>query len=238
MKFGNFEKLIAILYLSVVIYSCHPIRVVSLKTDDEITNKDSISINYSFWQENGCVAFSISNFKSKPIYMDLKKCILFINETSRNYWENKSSIATVASPYINVIGTPLTLSSTTVYTQERILFIAPNSTQTFTFYKLPIFSWTPRGPEIDTILHNRYTATIQNEFYSKELTPLRLRNYLTFSYKENFDNEIVIENNWYAWKITSMSKSDFYGGRSTNDPENSPFKNSHSYYFTFTSPVE
>ncbi len=62
---------------------------VAQKGDYFFYENDTISVRYDFWYERGLVGFTISNKLNKPLYIDWKKSVLFVNNTSFPYWQDK-----------------------------------------------------------------------------------------------------------------------------------------------------
>ncbi|MGV3597157.1 MAG: hypothetical protein ACO1PI_04765 [Bacteroidota bacterium] len=238
----NYFIILIIFVIIALSSSCREVRVVSLMHSGVAAPpSDSISISYGFWADGGCVSFAITNDRTRPIYIDLKKCVLFINQSSRNYWENKTTITSVNTPYMDVYGIyspPVQITNTIASNPERIDFIAPKSVYTITFIGLPLFDGKIYNQkDLDTIIRNSndvivHKASITKAIFEASNSPLRIRNYLTLSEKENFETEFVIENSWWAYQILSMKKADFVPNYDFNK-NNSPFRHPFSYYYLY-----
>lgn len=215
------------LILGATVLSCREVRVVSLAPATPNTSIDSVQIDYTFWMDKGKVSFVIINNRSQPIYIDLKKCILFINQGARNYWENKTMLAGVGATYTDRLGIRHGASVVESYTPERINFIAPHSSLSFSFPFLPNFVNKLNNEQtIDTLLKRG----VRKVLFETTNTPLSIRNYLTFSNTESFEQEVSVENVWYCHKILTMKPIDFWEEESS---ESTPFKDAYSYYYLF-----
>lgn len=234
------------LLIACIVLSCKSIRVVSLlpyetsiPSDNSIPAPDSINVSYGFWRNGGCFSFVVSNDRTRPIYMDLKKCVLFVNGSSRSYWDNKTTIITSETPYMNLYGQPMKINSSIVSNPERIVFIAPKSSYTITFKGLPIFEGHFRDEvETDTSIirpgEPAIFRTITKRTFTIANSPVIIRNYLTFSDKENFNSEFIIESNWWANQILTVKRTKFLRyGAAHDSPNSSFFEHPFSYYYDY-----
>ncbi len=226
--------------------SCKSIRIVSLlpyetkvPPDNSLPVPDSVNVSYGFWSNGGCFSLVVLNDRTRPIYMDLKKCILFVNGSSRSYWDNKTTIITSETPYVNLYGVPTKINSGVFNNPERIVFIAPKSSYAITFKGMPTFEGQFRNEfEADTSIirpgEPAIFKTIIKRTFTIENSPVIIRNYLTFSDKENFNSEFVIESNWWANQIFTVKKAKFYKyDESSGPPYSSLFEHPFSYYYDY-----
>lgn len=186
-----------------------------------VYQNDSVAIIYSFWAEKGLLAFGVYNKLDRPIYLDWKKCSFVSNEAKLNYWDGKSTVVgvTLYSSRVQSGNIPAvfggSISSQTVSNEERITFIPPKSyCRRSDFLILPEGFYTTSKTD-ETILHpasgegKGVKARIVKLPYPN--SPIKFRNYLTWSIKENFETEHYVDNEFYVSKVTEIKASNFKG---------------------------
>lgn len=227
------KKILLITVLGLILFGCKSYVQVfktnsSIETDADgfyVYENDSLKITYSFWKAKGLMTFSIYNKLDKPLYIDWKKSSYIDNSVKLNYWvdeEKTKSLSAYGSYYYDgpllkpgyAISTAGVASISSIVKEERITFIPPSSNYYRSqFYILPInffkldtktdFDEVPRKdkPKESTKL---YKAT-----FTKEESPLVFRNFLTFSFSEDFESEFYVDNEFYIQQVLEMDSRHF-----------------------------
>jgi hypothetical protein len=196
-----------------------------IENDFYTFENDTLKILYSFWSEKGLMIFSIYNKLEKPLYVDWKKSSYIDNSNKLNYWvdeEISKSIAVYGSYYYDgpllmpgyALSSSASAGISTTRRLERITFIPPKSNYYRSqFYILPIpyFNLDVNSElSIEARSDNPKKKTkVYTKKYSKENSPLIFRNFLTFSFSEDFKNEFYIDNEFYISTIREMDIKHF-----------------------------
>lgn len=195
----------------------------TIEDDMYVFENDSIKITYDFWQEKGLLSFTIYNKLNRPVYVDWKKSS-YINEgIKRNFWEDTESTKTrekrsgysyrlsnSSGSFTNSVST----SSSETVKPEKITFIPPKSNYVRSqFFLLPIpfleIKNYPNTKEMPKLNRENKTVKYIEKDFNKNDTPLIFRNFLTFSYSENFDKEFYIDNEFYISNVIKVKKTQF-----------------------------
>lgn len=200
---------------------------IGLSVEDEfyVYETDSIKITYEFWSQKGLMTFSIFNKREVPLYVDWKKSSFISNSLKMNYWndETKGVSTNTYGGYVYkgplikpgfALGETFGVSATSIVKVERITFIPPKANYFRSqFYILPIkhpdlgsgliYNDVPRND--DTLIVTR----IFKRIFSKENSPLIFRNFLTYSFTEDFKVESYVDNEFFVNQITEMDKKHF-----------------------------
>lgn len=190
-----------------------------------VFENDSLKITYSFWSQKGLMTFSIFNKLDQPLYIDWKKSSYIDNSVKLNYWideEKKKSLEYYGSYYYDgpllkpgyAISNTRGVSVSSTVKVERITFIPPTSNYYRSqFYILPInfFKLDLQAPykEVSRNDEPKKKTKVYEKSYSKDTSPLIFRNFLTFSFSENFENEFYIDNEFYISDIKEMDRRHF-----------------------------
>ncbi|MBP6512387.1 MAG: hypothetical protein KA347_06940 [Bacteroidia bacterium] len=200
---------------------------IGLSIEDKfyVWETDSIKITYSFWEKKGLMTFAIFNKSSIPLYIDWKKSSYIDNSVKLNYWsdeiKSKSSSAFGSYYYRGPLVRPgFALSETSGITsaiiskEERISFIPPKA-QDFRaqFYILPVKHYALGvGVDYMDVARNDDTLLVTRVYkkdFTKEKSPILFRNFLTYSYTEDFKVEYYIDNEFFVNRIVEMDKNHF-----------------------------
>jgi hypothetical protein len=222
------KKIIVIATILIFAYGCKTyVQLFDTKaTNINIENEfymfenDSLKITYSFWTEKGLMTFAIYNKLNKPMYIDWKKSSYIDNSVKLNYWideEKKKSLEYYGSYYYDgpLLKPGFAISNTggasvsSTVKVERITFIPPKSNYYRSqFYILPIdFFKLDTKTEFKEVSRNdkpKKKTKIYKESYTNESSPLVFRNFLTFSFTENFEDEFYVDNEFYISDIREM----------------------------------
>jgi hypothetical protein len=201
------KKLIGIYTLFLILASCKNSQVANVdyiqlyetqatnstqKNDFYIYETDTLKIIYSFWADKGQMRFSVYNKTSVPLYIDWFKSSFISNAVSMGYCTDGSKPKT-----------------------ERIGFIPPKSYISKAEYILANKFFTDWGTDFVKKTEQRHdnpkmSTTISSKQFTKESSPINFRNYLTFSFKEDFSNEFRVDNEYYVKTISVMDKRQFW----------------------------
>lgn len=199
------------------VYEVKPVSAGITINKYYIFENDVVVITYSFWKERGVLSYTLYNKLDKPIYIDWKKSSLIRNGQKLDYWadetitNSKSNSAYNSGLYFGYYDL-LTLSNTLTESKsvksERITFIAPRSAITrskFVLYDLPYIA-VKKANTLRNIKETNSNKTYDVKYiaYTQENSPLRFRNYLTFSSTENFEREVSIDNEFYVSSILKI----------------------------------
>jgi hypothetical protein len=129
---------------------------------------------------------------------------------------------------------------------ERITFLAPKSSIYESKFRLYIWNGIKLEPTTSLkIVERRDNPKKQTKIYvakyNKEgFSPLRFRNFLTFSTSEKFEHEFYIDNEFYVSEVQEMERTHFNGEvtNSTGEPNyEMPFKDPSSFYINVDNTV-
>ncbi len=229
----DMKKIIGIGLIVLFFYGCKSYVQVfetngkNLEIENEfyVYENDSLKITYSFWTQKGLMTFAIFNKLDKPLYIDWKKSSYIDNSVKLNYWideEKKKSLEYYGSYYYDgpllkpgyAVSSTGGVSVSSTVKVERITFIPPTSNYYRSqFYILPInFFKLDTKIKYKEVLRNdkpKKKTKIYEKSYSKENSPLIFRNFLTFSFSENFENEFYVDNEFYISGIKEMDRRHF-----------------------------
>lgn len=217
--------------LVITFYSCSPhYSLYEVKSDSNQisgTNlleyeNDSVKITYSFWAENGVMAFSVYNKLNVPLYIDWKKSSMVSNGNKIGYWKDEVRSAGSFNGHLY----SGTITENTIYSiakgkwafgsikPERITFLTPHSaimrvqSRLFPFPKTAVNKPALQKKFIKS--NGEKTSAINYNEYNISNTPLSFRNFLSISTTENFINESYIDNAFYVGAIYDVTEKDFF----------------------------
>jgi hypothetical protein len=211
-----------------------------LKNDFFVYETDTLKITYSFWDSKGVVKFVIHNKLDKPIYIDWKNSSFIYNDNKLNYWvdeaQTKSSSyyggyyysGPLIKPGFTINEMTQNLSSSTIK-PERITFIPPKSNCFRSqFYLLPISYYNLKFDSNSfTVPRNDNPSKdirVYYKVFNYDNSPLRFRNYLSFSFSENSQQYFYIDNEFF---LNSVMEMDY---RKRENLYEKPFKKQTSFY--------
>lgn len=180
-------------------------------------DNDDIQIRYSFWAENGIMAFIIYNKTDKPIYIDWKKSAMIYNGKQNPYYTNKttSNYMSYGTSYgyswadifgITRVGSGTVNATETIIKPERITFIPPRSYIAHAFYNLLgyITAFSLDKQESEQAEVNKATV-----YVNTPKDQIIFRNFITYSTTEDFATERYADNEFCIKKILTMHNYDF-----------------------------
>lgn len=230
----SFNSLFFVCFVySMLLYGCKSyVQVfdttgIGLSIEDKfyVWETDSIKITYSFWERNGLMSFSIFNKGSIPLYIDWKKSSYIDNSVKLNYWNdeiNSKSASVYGSYYYKgplirpglAVSETYGVTATSIIKEERISFIPPKAQYSRSqFYILPVKYFELKfGVDYSDVARNDdtlYVTRVYKKEFSKEKSPVVFRNFLTYSYTEDFKVEYYIDNEFFVNRIIEMDKTHF-----------------------------
>ncbi|MBC7553334.1 MAG: hypothetical protein H7257_05095 [Taibaiella sp.] len=173
---------------------------------------EDVKVVYWFWAEHGIMSFLLWNKTDLPMYIDWKKSALINNGRRESYYtsKNASNYKTYGTTYglewLDVFNEYYNLNNNSKLSRqglvkgERVTFIPPKSYITQAFYNLTAniyFDVTDRNTEMETINFCKVYVSRSN----KDIT---FRNFITYSFAENFATENYIDNEFHLNKVVTM----------------------------------
>jgi hypothetical protein len=193
-----------------------------------VFENDTIKITYTFWSFKGIMAFSIYNKLDKPLYIDWKNSSFICNEQKLDYWQEEFITKGISRNYTNLYywgptiipaflsSSGTSISSSNTVKPERISFIPPKSIYNRSqFFLFPNNSYE-MNPKCKTLKEKRNdnpkkSTTIKYEDYNISNTPLKFRNYLALSLKENDASFYFVDNFFYLLSVKEMNYKHYRG---------------------------
>lgn len=203
--------------------------------DNYVFENDTVKIVYSFWSNGGKFEFTIENKLKTPIYIDWKKSNLVYNDSPNVYWTDETKInsktvthgVSVRGSYGISAGSAVTNEEAVIRPKERITFLPPASRISRNEYAIENAKYYMLDPNIggESVKHaadDKKKTVIYEQSFTKENTPIRLRNFLTLSSKESFESEWFIENSFYLHQVSEMELTHFRGKCTGEDSNGQP----------------
>lgn len=216
-------------------------------------NKD-VKISYDLWRNGGDGSFIVFNKTDKDVFIDLKRSHLIINGFAYTYYQNrnfttaKTSILSSSTddeiieqrsiklPGVSEKRVPAKSDDIVSFNEERIICIPPHTSKL-------VFGFDLQSEVFRDCALYRFPTTkqiVSSEFdYSS--SPFIYKNRITYSFEENMSAMQILENEFWAKKITNFSENDFVSYESLkfcNDSSSFktkeyPNKKPSSYYFKY-----
>lgn len=225
------KKTICLVLIILLFCSCSTqwVQVLKFKGADNIKypnagenlvyENDSISIIYSFWGEDGRFSFAFVNKLNVPLYIDWKKCSFIKNGSKLDYWQegstNKGVVlgSTVQQNPNEIFLNNLSLVYSKVEENERITFIPPKSSIYRITYKIQdtpiVLSDTASNTYIAGKKKNKMNLLTSSETFCKTNSPITLRNFITYSLSESFDQMIYVDNSFHVYNLYEVRLESF-----------------------------
>jgi hypothetical protein len=210
----------------VELFHAHAISPVIIQNEAYVFENDTVKITYSFWAQHGVMSFTVYNKMNIPIYVDWRKSAFIQNDDKQDYWHDVETVNSestsrgVAASYYNVgVGKSVTTGTSVKTKPERVTFIAPHTQiekSEFAIYNVAGVKLNPSEVKIYSAANTYKSDTTKKEdiayrkFTQKE-SVLQFRNFLTFSFNENGNNEFYVDNGFYIGRIAVMRLNQFCG---------------------------
>ena len=183
--------------------------------DEFVYENDTLKITYDFYSDNGTMKFTIYNKTDKPLYFDWKKSAYIINERKFAYWADEAEINARTTGYqiqwLEWLSTETSKTIGTIKSEDRIEFIPPRTKTAKDKFRLSKDEHikTFKGPEISLINKNwKKNKSNQTELktysFNRSSTPLEFRNFVTYSFTEDFTEEISLDFSFWVTEILEM----------------------------------
>jgi hypothetical protein len=206
------KKNYLVIAFGLLISGCMPIayQVIETKPVQEQASgfqNSEVLLSYDFWNSNQMGYFKVYNKTDRPLYLDLDRSHIIINGQSMDYYqdgEEKSSTRFVSSSYYYTTMQSAQVVKTVTSKMKKVVEIPPKSF--VAFQGLQVLS----APIVDCDIAKINSKPVSKPF-TPENSPLRFRNYLTYSTSPELLLPQVFENSFYAATISNMSELSFLG---------------------------
>lgn len=199
------------------VYETKPISPMKVVNRSYCYENDTLKITYDFCKRNGGMDFVFLNKLNIPLYIDWRKSSFIYNGTKLDFWSDATNVKSlgISKPalwdyYYGYYSKQV--SNSVVSKQERITFIAPNSSikkETFVIYPYKTEMPSDIKPiKIKGYIESNDSITVQKIEYDKPTTPALFRNFMTVSTTEKFEKEFYIDNGFYISGVLQIKKSD------------------------------
>ncbi len=201
-----------------IMYTEQSSNNLKVENNNYVYENDTLKITYSFWAEDGVMAFIIENKLDIPLYIDWKKSAFISSKNKLNYYSEKEitntkgADASAPFAYRNAYDWskwyPITLgiseSTSVKYKEERITFIPPHAVSDRASYNIYpnqyiIMDSIKKTQLGDSKVKGRVTT------FTKDNAIITFRNFLTYSTKESFDLEKYVSNEFYVRKVVQTT---------------------------------
>lgn len=227
-----------------------------------VFENEEVRVVYNLWANGGTMSFMIANKTDAPLYIDWGKSHLIHNGLSYDYWEDVEqttsfyasgsswygvgSSRTTSSPGRSSMSSVAassavknTVSSSHKHKPKRVVEIPPNSALSVSKFELisePYYNCDFNWATVNQSKEPRLNFDIST-------TPLAIRNYITYSATDGFEDTKVIDNGFYVNAIeffserrfkgplNSISTCSVWGYKVSSTAYEYPFKNGRSFYF-------
>lgn len=183
-------------------------------------NKDSLTVTYNFWGENGNLAFVVQNHSASYAYIDLKESYFTVNGWTQSYYDqatyaiSKSTSTEVneAASFANmlnpnqrntlVFGEKSSKEVETSFKEKEKIGIPPQSKKQFLKFNLKNSMHT----DCDLNLNPKESDTLS---FKKDMTPLRFQNIIHYAFKNSEKPSGFIENKFWTKAIININGDNF-----------------------------
>ncbi len=179
-------------------------KIVTTTSNNFVFENDTLKVVYGFWEYEGVMAFMVENKLDIPIYIDWKKSSFISSKNKLGYYEDiettkyQGSSESVSFFYTETEGV------STKTKEERVTFIPPHSVVNRSSFKI----YPSKYLIMDNIKKTKIESPKMNAKvveFTKEKSPLHFSNFITYSTKENFENENYISNEFFVSKAVETS---------------------------------
>jgi hypothetical protein len=180
--------------------------------------------------------FTVFNKTENPIFIDLNRCHLIVNQKSFNYYSSDEKIET---QFISKTEKKIKQGTEVSYKtkMQRIYEIPPQSY--IEINQLLIMDNEFEFCELNKISNKNFPFLI----YTQKSSPFRFRNFITYDIKPDFSTFETVDNVFWVSKVTNMYKKHFRGEKSKEKicPDDykkkvifqQPFFKPENFYFIF-----
>lgn len=221
------QLLVILAFLS----ACNPVYqsltlssdVVRLDSDQSFKfENDTLRVLYDFQSMNGALRFRIYNKLSKPLYINWKESAFILDDQFSTYWLDEyvtngyvynkyfdwEGYFRLRGPYIFAVA----------HRQDPVSFIPPASELAqFEYIVKPGSAYNPVRlkslAEPNGVLEEKKKMQYR---FEKERTPLKFRNYLTFSLDEAGSKKFAFTHTFWVSEVKQAPRSEMFGPSAEN----------------------
>ncbi len=212
-------RTVCVLFMCIAALSCTKYAQISTlssyspktsvaESGEYVFDNDTLKIAYTFWESGGIVRFTVTNKTNKPLYIDWKRCSYVYRGGKNNYFDDvttsNSSFKSTSKVYVN--GSTGNGSATDISKkQERVTFLPPSSsiiTGNYSIYS-NVYTLGKKWKQVSSKIKSKdgYSVDI-----NKDDTKVHFRNFITYSFSENMDNEKYIDNEFYVSNVVTARR--------------------------------
>lgn len=197
--------------------SCTDYQYINIVNNPDVSDSglvfenDSFRIEYSFNGEKLPVNITIFNKLTSPLYVDWSKSSAIINDQRISYFSENEQF----KGYAVGVRVPSSIFSTeqvssaisgTVYKNERISFIPPQSKVSYTSPTM-LNAWLePQGEKQKVEFQCVYGGVNGKRIvFTKDSSPFTFRSFITVSTDKNFEKEIYNDNEFWVNEVMETS---------------------------------
>jgi len=228
------------------------VQLISLSTEkiknqdkEVIFENDTLIVKYNFYNLDGPITFTIFNKLDIPLYVDWKKSAFIIGSQKIDYWYDtadfNANTSSMSIQWTSWFSTNHGTVNGVISKADRIVFLPPKTEimnsryWLHDFYKTKISGITPEVSE-EKINFTGYKTNKKTKIftfnYTEDNAPLKFRNYLTFSTKQDFTDEFHLDSEFWIDQVAIMDARQFTGSiypdTGLTNP-NSTITNAHPY---------
>jgi hypothetical protein len=197
--------------LAYQVFEVSPTATTTVDSNFVFQNSD-VEIGYNFWTNGGKMGYYVYNKTDKPIYVNWDRSHFVLNNVSRDHYAvprdlyfDNVSIVRKTKRRVYYEGTEQ-LSKQTSYQNKTVVEVPPMS-------KVLSDEFTFVNNVYDTKKLHLGCKRKRSMSFAQDTTPVAFRNYVTYSFANNFQDAKVVDNGFYVSKITSLTRSKFLGQR-------------------------
>jgi hypothetical protein len=223
-----------------ILCSCGTVRLTETESigknlaKEGVSENEDLRLSYDFWGEHGLMYFTVYNKSKKAVYIDWKKSVYIHNQWKNDYWVEKTTSESFTIPIGDENSKSFKNVMSTVVS-ERITFIPPDC-----YISVPvtfeILNHLNRKQQLHNYREKKVIAISDNikwdegakkeaitkpsgngTFkaytlnYTKENSPYRFRNFITYSFDEKFTSEKTFDNEFFVKRFIQMRSMRFFG---------------------------
>ena len=239
------KRLILFAFVLTTLIGCTPkIQVVTLRgsnvrpaSDGLILDNDTLTLRYDFASERGQMHITVYNKLNHPLYIDWKRSSFIIGQDKVDYWQDIADVNLAGATYGNrYLFYSVSYITGTIAKEDMVGFIPPQTRiEKRQFVIVPQGNIPLRGAfttekEPSKMTDRRKTVDVVVYEYASAESPLKFRNYLTFSTDKDFKNEFHIDTNFWASGVKVLPRDQILSYFNGTYLEPIAFKKPDSFY--------
>ncbi len=177
-----------------------------------------LDLAFDFWQEGGVLSCTVRNLTDHPLYLDLSRTQLIINGLAHDYYADEQTTATSTRARAVATWEPTallgryapgtaaaSLSSSRTLRPKPVLQVPPQAAVV-----VGGLSAVP-APLLACELNKWKTRTPATLGYSETTSPLRFRQFLTYSAHPDGHDPRTLDHGFWVERVSNMSAASFRG---------------------------